>query len=108
MQSEIAPPRRGEPGPAGPALPTPLPRAKRSPMWLSPPCPGGYDRCVSVAGRHVCRRCLWFYPVCFATTILSLAGLHWPVAADPWILWLTAVPVVIEWWAEHRGWAEYS
>jgi hypothetical protein len=77
-------------------------------MWLSHHWPEEYDRCVTLAGRHVCRRCLWFYPVCFATTLLSLAGLHWPVGADPWILWLASVPVVIEWWAEHRDWIAYS
>ena len=77
-------------------------------MWLSHHHREDYDRCAIVAGRHVCRRCLWFYPVCFATTILSLNGVHWPVAWDPWLLWLLAVPVVVEWWGEHLGLIAYS
>ncbi len=77
-------------------------------MWLAHHWPDEYDRCVRVGSSHVCRRCLWFYPVCFGTMLLSLAGLHWPVVADPWILWLTPLPVVAEWWAEHRDWIGYS
>ena len=53
-------------------------------MWLSHHHRENYDRCTVVAGRHVCRRCLWFYPVCFATTLLSLDGVHWPVAYCKW------------------------
>jgi hypothetical protein len=77
-------------------------------MWLSHHHREDYDRCVLVAGRHVCRRCLWFYPVCFATALLSLNGVHWPVSWDPWLLWLLAVPVVVEWWGEHLGLIRYS
>ncbi len=77
-------------------------------MWLSHHWPEDYDRCVRIGHSHVCRRCLWFYPVCFGVMALSLAGIGWPVALDPWILWLTAVPVVVEWWLEHLGVIRYS
>ena len=77
-------------------------------MWLSHHHREDYDRCTVVAGRHVCRRCLWFYPVCFATTLLSLNGVRWPDDWDPWLLWLLAVPVVVEWWCEHLGLIRYS
>jgi hypothetical protein len=83
-------------------------RWRATPLWLSHHYAHQYDRCATVAGRHVCRRCLWFYPACFATMVLSLAGLHWSAAADPWLLWLLPVPVVAEWWAEHLGLADYS
>jgi hypothetical protein len=83
-------------------------RWRATPLWLSHHYAHQYDRCATIAGRHVCRRCLWFYPACFATMALSLAGVHWPTAADPWLLWLLPVPVVVEWWAEHRGLAEYA
>ncbi len=81
---------------------------RRTPMWLSHHWPEDYDRCVRLGHTHICRRCLWFYPVCFGVMALSLAGYGWPVALDPWILWLTAVPVVIEWWLEHLGKISYS
>ncbi len=81
---------------------------RRTALWLSHHYPNEYDRCAVVAGRHVCRRCLVFYPVCFAFTALALAGIRWPVQLDAWLLWLLPVPVVLEWWLEHLGWASYS
>ena len=77
-------------------------------MWLSHHWPDDYDRCVRVGHRHICRRCLFFYPVCFAFTALSLAGLGWPTSWDPWLLWLLPVPVVTEWWLEHLDVVHYS
>ena len=81
---------------------------RRTPMWLSHHWPEDYDRCVRLGHTHVCRRCLWFYPVCFGVMALSLAGFGWPVALDPWILWLTAIPVVDERWLVHLGRISYS
>lgn len=81
---------------------------RRTPLWLSHHYPDDYDRCSLVGGRHVCRRCLWFYPACFAVTVASLAGAHWPVSWDVWLVWLLPVPVVVEWWAEHLGAVRYS
>lgn len=72
-------------------------------MWLAHHYPDDYDRCSIVAGRHVCRRCLWFYPACFAVAAATLAGVHWPTSMDPWLVWLLPVPVVVEWWGEHLG-----
>lgn len=80
----------------------------RTPLWLSHHFPAEYDRCVRVGGRHVCRRCAVFYPVCFATMFLALAGARWPAGLDPWLLWLLPVPVVAEWWLEHLGSIRYS
>lgn len=48
------------------------------------------------------------YPLTFAVMLAALAGLRWPTAADPWLVWLLPVPVVAEWWAEQLGLAAYS
>lgn len=77
-------------------------------MWLSHHWPEDYDRCVRVGRSHICRRCLWFYPVCFAVTALTLAGTRWPAALDPWLLALLPLPVVAEWWGEHLHLVRYS
>lgn len=61
-----------------------------------------------VGRRHVCRRCAFFYPTCFAVMLLALAGIRWPVTLDPWLLWLLPVPVVTEWWLDHLGVIDYS
>jgi hypothetical protein len=79
-----------------------------TPLWLSHHHPDQHDRCARVGRHRVCRRCLWFYPACFATAWLSLAGVHWPASWDPWLLWLLPVPVVAEWWGEHLGRLRYS
>jgi len=80
----------------------------RTPLWLSHHWPDDYDRCVRIGSRHVCRRCLWFYPVWFAAMALALAGIRWPVGADVWLLWLLPLAVVVEWWVEHLDLARYS
>jgi hypothetical protein len=77
-------------------------------MWLSHHWPEQYDRCVHIGRSHVCRRCLFFYPTCFAFTALALAGISWPDWLDPWLLWLLPIPVVIEWWLEHLELVRYS
>ncbi len=81
---------------------------RRTALWLSHHWPEDYDRCVRIGHRHVCRRCLWFWPACLATMLLALAGLRWPDALDPWLVALLPVPVVIEWWGEHLGLIRYS
>lgn len=40
--------------------------------------------------------------------VLTIVGLRWPVALDPWLLAVLPVPVVIEWWCEQLGLARYS
>jgi len=81
---------------------------RRTAMWLSHHWPEDYDRCARIGGSHVCRRCLWFYPACLATTVLALAGLRWPIRFDPWLVSLLPVPVVVEWWGEHLGLIRYA
>ncbi|MBS1837235.1 MAG: hypothetical protein JST64_06005 [Actinobacteria bacterium] len=81
---------------------------RRTAMWLSHHWPEDYDRCARIGGAHVCRRCLWFYPVCFAAMASAIAGLRWPTSLDPWLLALLPIPVVVEWWAEHLHLVAYS
>ncbi len=81
---------------------------RRTALWLSHHWPEEYDRCVRIGRNHVCRRCLWFYPVCFATMALALAGVRWPIEVDPWLLFLLPVPVVVEWWGEQLRLIRYS
>jgi hypothetical protein len=76
-------------------------------MWLAHHFPDDYDRCVVIAGRHVCRRCAALYPVALAVMVISLAGWHWPESADPWLLWLLPLPSVIEFVGEHAGWLRH-
>jgi hypothetical protein len=84
------------------------PVERRTALWLSHHWPEEYDRCVRIGRSHVCRRCLWFWPTCLATTTLALAGVRWPVELDPWLLFLLPVPVVVEWWCEQLDLVRYS
>ncbi len=79
-----------------------------SPLWLTHHHDDQLDRCAVVAGHHVCRRCLWFWPATAAFVALTLAGLRWPDAADPALLALLPVPVVVEWWCEQLDLVRYS
>ncbi|MEJ5256319.1 MAG: hypothetical protein WHS89_13320 [Acidimicrobiales bacterium] len=74
-----------------------------TPLWLAHHYPEDYDRCVAIGSRHVCRRCLVLYPLAFAVMTLGLAGVHWPAALDPLLLWLTPLPAVVEFILEHVG-----
>lgn len=79
-----------------------------TPLWLSHHWPDDYDRCVLVAGRHVCRRCLVLYPVAFAVMALSLAGLRLPGPAEVVAMVLLPLPAVIEFCVEHVGRSHHS
>ncbi len=77
-------------------------------LWLSHHHADQLDRCAVIGGRHVCRRCLWFWPATVGITVLTLAGIRWPAAADPLLLVLLPVPVVVEWWCEQLGLVRYA
>lgn len=76
---------------------------RSAPLWLSHHRDDQLDRCVSIAGRPVCRRCLVLYPVAFAVAGLSLAGVRWPSSLDPWLLVLLPLPAVVELCLEQVG-----
>jgi hypothetical protein len=78
-------------------------------MWLSHHPPELHDRCVTVAGRPVCRRCLTLYPVGFASAVLGLLGaLLWPTSLDTWLIWSLCLPATVDFVGEHLGWWRYS
>jgi len=78
-----------------------------TPMYVSHHEPHDYDRCVVVAGRHVCRRCLVLYPGMIAVAGVELAGAV-PSTVGIALMWLMPLGVVAEWIAEHVGGVAYS
>jgi len=74
-----------------------------TPLWLSHHQPDELDRCVVVAGRHVCRRCLLLWPLTFAVFALALGGVRWPSTADDLLLVVLPLPAVLEFVMEHAG-----
>jgi uncharacterized membrane protein len=72
-----------------------------TPLWLSHHWPEDYDRCVSVAGRHVCRRCVVLYPIALVVTALSLAGLRLPGALEVVALVVLPLPALVDYVVEH-------
>ncbi len=73
----------------------------RKQLWLTHHWPNEYERCVTVGGRHVCRRCLVLYPVALAVLFLSASGFHlWPESLDVWVIWLSCLPATADFMAE--------
>jgi hypothetical protein len=72
-------------------------------MWLAHHHPDQYDRCVVIAGRPVCRRCLVLYPVALIVLGLALAGVRWPHGLDAVLLIVLPMPGVAEFVLEHVG-----
>ena len=77
-------------------------------MWLAHHFPEDYERCTTIAGRNVCRRCSVLYPLAGVVMALGLVGWWWPPGWDPWLLVALPVPAVVDWVAEHAGWVGYS
>jgi hypothetical protein len=76
-------------------------------LWLSHHDPAGYDRCVVLAGRRVCRRCLVLYPLTLVVLVVA-RGTGWSAASEALALVVLPLPAVIEFVAEHRGAIRYS
>ncbi len=79
-----------------------------TPLWLSHHHPEAYHRCATVAGRHVCRRCLVLYPLALVAGVAVSIGSWWDHALDPWVLWLFPLPGVIEFVLDNLGRISYS
>lgn len=79
-----------------------------TPMWLSHHWPPDYDRCLTVRGRKVCRRCAVLYPLSLAAALVLGLGSGWPEHLDAWLLWLLPVPAVAEFIGEHLRLIEHS
>ena len=67
-----------------------------------------HDRCVVIANRHVCRRCLVLYPVAFVVMFLALGGITWSEQLDPLLLLGLPLPVTMEFIGEKLGLLRYS
>lgn len=79
-----------------------------TPMWLSHHWPVDYDRCALLAGRHVCRRCAFMYPVAAMAALLLAAGRFWPSPFDVVVLWLLPLPAVVDFVTDNLGFTRYS
>ncbi len=66
-------------------------------LWLAHHWPHRYERCTTIAGRHVCRRCLWFYSISLAVLGLAFVGISpWPESWDKVMVWLLSIPATVE------------
>lgn len=66
-------------------------------LWLAHHWPHRYERCTIVRGRHVCRRCLWFYAVSLLTLAAAAVGVSpWPTAWDTTLVWVLSIPATVE------------
>ncbi|MEM9613134.1 MAG: hypothetical protein AAGA59_09375 [Actinomycetota bacterium] len=84
-------------------------RLARRRLWLAHHWPQHYhERCVTVGGRPMCRRCLALYPLAFLVAFTSAAGFApWPPALDPWPIWLLSIPATVAYAAEAIGVVDY-
>jgi len=90
------------------AAPTAV-RPARTSRWLAHHGPDHLERCTVVAGRHVCRRCLFLYPAALLTAVLVAAlapGTPGTIAVA--LMWLLPVPAVVDWTLEHLGLVRWS
>jgi len=77
-------------------------------LWLAHHWPHRYERCSVIAGRHVCRRCLWLYSISVATLAVAALGVSpWPAAWDPTLVWLFSIPATVEFIGGELGWWRY-
>ena len=75
-------------------------------IWLAHHPPEEAERCTSIAGVALCRRCLGCWPVAFATLVTSVvAALPQASVPDLVVLW---TPPLLEYVAEHALGRRYS
>lgn len=78
-------------------------------LWMSHHWPHRYERCTVIRGRHVCRRCLWFYALSFLTLAAAPLGISpWPSAWDAVLVWVLSIPATIDFVAGELGWIKYD
>jgi len=78
-------------------------------LWLAHHWPHRYERCTLIAGRHVCRRCLWFYSISLFTLAAAAVGLApWPGSWDGTMVWILSVPATVEFIGGELGWWRYE
>jgi hypothetical protein len=67
-----------------------------------------HDRCASVGGRLICRRCLVLYPITITVLVLARFGARWPDSLDMLLLFALPLPLVLDFVFEHMGFTRYS
>ena len=79
-------------------------------MWLAHHWPEHYgERCVTIGGRHICRRCAALYPLGLLVAVLSAKGVvPWPASMDPWAIWILSIPATVAYCGEAIGAWPYS
>lgn len=78
-------------------------------LWLAHHWPHRYERCTVIAGRHVCRRCLWFYSISLVTLLMAAIGVSpWPASWDATMVWMLSIPATIEFIGGELGWWRYD
>ncbi len=81
----------------------------RRAMWRTHHHHDQYDRCVTIRGRLVCRRCIALYPTSLVVAALSLTGVvYWPVQYDLWLIWGLCLPGTLDFILEQTGVVRYS
>ena len=85
-------------------------RAARRALWRTHHWPERYDRCMTVGGVHLCRRCTWFYSIAFTVAALGLLldVSPWPPAWDGLLVWLLSIPATLEFIGGELGYFRYS
>ena len=78
-------------------------------LWLAHHWPHRYERCTVIRGRHVCRRCLWFYGTSLLTLGAAWLGASpWPASWDVMMVWLLSLPATAEFAGGELGWWRYD
>ena len=78
-------------------------------LWRTHHWPHRYERCSTIGGRHVCRRCLWFYGVSLVTLAAAFLGVSpWPASWDRVLVWVLSLPATIEFAGGEFGWWRYD
>jgi len=97
-----------EPLPPYVPLAADAPPGADTPMWLSHHWPDAYDRCAVVGRRHVCRRCLFMYPIAAVAAVVASVGPWWPRDLDPVLIPLLPFPAVVEFVLDNLGIVRYA
>ncbi len=80
-------------------------RIGRGHLWLAHHWPAEYaERCITVGGRPVCRRCATLYPLGLTLAFLfATSVIPWPAGIDPAAIWLLSIPATIAYCGEAIG-----
>jgi hypothetical protein len=79
-------------------------------LWRTHHWPERYDRCLTIRGVHLCRRCTWFYSIAFTVAALGLVldVSPWPESWDWTLVWVLSLPATLEFIGGELGLYAYS